>query len=192
MTAKKQKYEVCHINLETFKPNFPRWNYVLLDWFSSSEDSGKWLLFVPPEKFLPILKKVTELALSNKLTSCFKVLGEPTENGVHIFCIYCDDYHDIVDVRRVATKLNKEHILDYSEDKCIYFKPDAATHISSRANEKGLKLTLFKFDGKKNELYARQMDSTWALVTGNKYDVSYFGSYLLNLSIPEDWEGWND
>jgi len=191
-------------DLDSFVPPYPGWNYVRV--LNNPEDKdpylyikecpntinvGKWLLFTPNKDFVKVFRKAAKLAKDFKLTHCFKASGRPSENGEHVFCIYCGDYKNISFVRQIGNTLIDEGLLmeygyKYRDGtKALFFKTDATTHYKSEA--RGESLTLFKIDNNRH-LYIKEFNigrPSWKLVEKDNDSsiVENFESHLMDLEM---------
>ena len=189
-------------NIDQFIPPYPGWNYVRLlqhpeDRFNyqyNIDTCGKWLVFVPAQEFVEVFRKLCKLAKEFKLTHCFKASGEPGKGDMHVFCIYCSDYHNFSFVRKIGNTLLTEGILDkygykYRDGtRALFFKTDNTTHYKSNAF--GESLTLFRFTNKR-ELYIKEFFDNkpgWKIVIDdNQRDLTEnFEMHLETLEIGDE------
>ena len=108
-----------------------------------SENSGKWLLFVPAGRIDAGWKVVRQETQSGRLGVAAKVataLQNPlaTNQRTRLICVYTYDCDDLQDVRRVRQRLRE---LGFT--KKIPYKTDAATRAGKYTPNGNSKISLF-------------------------------------------------
>ncbi len=82
------------------------------DYSKSTENSGKWLVFVPLDKVDEVwrkIKKVTEKGLLGQISKVATAKENPnaTNQNTKVICVYSYDYTDEKDVMRIREELRK-------------------------------------------------------------------------------------
>ncbi len=92
-----------------------------------TENSGKWLIFIPRDKvdhIWGLIKTAIEYGLLGSAAKVSTSLENPNsrDKNMHVICVYSYDYTDKEDVLRIRQQLRTMGIVDK-----IPYKPDIAT-----------------------------------------------------------------
>ncbi len=120
---------MCFAALEALKQRTLNSTYALA--IQHRITCGKWMLFIPPANVRRIWDAVHGATVRGDLGSGSKVLVTP--QGNHVICIYCDDFSDESDVRRVLFAIRK--LLCLREPPSLSFKADILTHLGLYGNQ---------------------------------------------------------
>ncbi|EHA21788.1 hypothetical protein ASPNIDRAFT_183269 [Aspergillus niger ATCC 1015] len=112
--------------------------------------SGKWLLFVLPEKVDEVWGIVAEATAKGELgfgakvaTAAVAADGDDDAKKARLIAIYTKDYEDRADVERVLRKMAALKLVDL-DGRPVYYKCDAYTHLDIRGgNEWGLRASMY-------------------------------------------------
>ncbi|GKZ85650.1 hypothetical protein AnigIFM56816_011621 [Aspergillus niger] len=111
--------------------------------------SGKWLLFVLPEKVDEVWGIVAEatakgeLGFGAKVATAAVAADDDNAKKARLIAIYTKDYEDRADVERVLRKMAALKLVDL-DGRPVYYKCDAYTHLDIRGgNEWGLRASMY-------------------------------------------------
>ncbi|GKZ73106.1 hypothetical protein AnigIFM60653_011974 [Aspergillus niger] len=111
--------------------------------------SGKWLLFVLPEKVDEVWGIVAEatakgeLGFGAKVATAAVAADDDNAKKARLIAIYTKDYEDRADVERVLRKMAALKLVDL-DGRPVYYKCDAYTHLDIRGgNEWGLRGSMY-------------------------------------------------
>lgn len=108
---------------------------------------GKWILYMPHDRFEDAWKKIVEATIKNELGSeaCMRRGGikkaRPNSEG-DLVKVYTRDFRDKADAARVLLKLKNLGVLESWKE--YYYKSEAISHLNLYAHNKwGLKTSLY-------------------------------------------------
>ncbi|PYH41963.1 DUF1917-domain-containing protein [Aspergillus saccharolyticus JOP 1030-1] len=105
--------------------------------------SGKWMLFITADRVDEVWAVVAEATVRGELGFGAKVATDDGQGRARLIAIYTQDHEDREDVARVLKKMIELQLVK-EDEKPIYYKCDAFTHLEIMANNPwGLKASRF-------------------------------------------------